>query len=229
MKLLRLLAILSLPLLATHAAEPGPKTLLGERGKLLLSDDLTAAPDGKTWRAAKGQWDVADGALRGAEKPEDMHGAVTRHALAFENAIIQYDVKLDGCKVTTLSINDDKDHMCRVLLNPTGFIVQRDDHDHDGPDKAVVFGKQTVALKAGEWQTVTLEIVGDTMLATVNGAHATFGSDALLGTKKANFGFTVSGQSASFRNLRVWEAAPNTDWDKTKLTLTSTPPVRAAK
>ncbi len=229
MKLQSALTLLSLPLCASFAAD-APKTLLAEPGKQLLSDDLKTAPDGKEWKAAKGKWEVMDGILSGAEKPEDKHGAVMRHALAFENAVIQYEVKLDGAKMTTLSISDAKEHVCRVLLNPTGFTVQKDDHDHDGPDKAVIFGRQNIPLKTGEWHTVVLEIVGDTMLATVDGAHATFGSDPLLATKKANLGFTVAGQSTSFRNLRVWDAVPKQDWEKTKLTIKPAPvPKVAAK
>jgi hypothetical protein len=227
MKLLTALTLLTLPFYAASAAD-APKTLLAEPGKLLLSDDLTTAPDGKDWRAAKGKWEVEEGVLSGAEKPEDKHGAVTRRALAFENAVIQYEVRLDGAKMTTLSINDAKEHMCRVLLNPTGFTVQKDDHDHDGPDKAVVFGRQNIPLKTGEWHTVVLEIVGDTMLATVDGAHAIYGSDPLLATKKANLGFTVSGQSTSFRNLRVWDATLKKDWEKTKLTIKPAPVPKVA-
>ena len=83
----------------------------------------------------------------------------------------------------------------------------------------------------GEWHTVVVEFVGDTMLATVDGANATFGSNELLATQKANLGFTVAGQSASFRNLRVWEATANKDWAKTKATIppAPVPPVAPAK
>jgi hypothetical protein len=124
--------------------------------------------------------------------------------------------------MTTLSINDAKEHVCRVLLNATGFTVQKDDHDHDGPDKAQVYGRRSVNL-GSDWHTVVLEIVGDTMLATVDGANATFGSNELLATEKANLGFTVSGQSASFRNLKVWSATANKGWEKAKATIPPAP------
>ncbi len=229
MKNLLILPILLATLAAASAAEP--KTLLAERGKSLFSDDLNKAPDGQAWKAAKGKWEIVDGALRGAEVPADMHGAVTRHALAFKDAVLQFDVKLDGAKTVSLSINDAKEHLARVLFNPTGFTVQKDDHDHDGPDKAVIFGRRAVKFEPGAWHTVVVEIVGDTMLATLDGANATFGSHEMIGTPKANFGFTVGGQSASFRNVRVWEATANKDWEKTKATIPPSPtaPPVAAK
>src|SRR3954466_999493 len=117
MKLLPL-ALLLLPVLTLHAADPAPK--LAERGKLLLTEDF-ATLNPKEWPAAKGKWEASDGALKGAELPADKHPGVVRRQAVFTDAIIQYDVKLDGAKGTTLSINGAKGHICRVLLSPTGF------------------------------------------------------------------------------------------------------------
>ena len=38
---------------------------------------------------------------------------------------------LDGAKAISLSINDAKEHVARVLITPTTLRVQRDDHDHE--------------------------------------------------------------------------------------------------
>ncbi len=208
--------LLLLPLLACrlHAADAETKTLMTERGKLLFSDDLNKVT--KDWRSAKGKWEIVDGALKGSELKADMHGAVTRHLMAFQDVVVQYEVKLAGCRQTTFSVNDDKEHLCRVLINKDGFIVQKDDHDHDGPDKAVIFGKHSTAIKPGEWHTVLIEIRGNEMLASLDGQSVEFGAHDLIGSKKANFGFTVAGESVFFKNLRVWEALPNKNWEKNK-------------
>ncbi|HEY3899167.1 MAG TPA: family 16 glycoside hydrolase [Chthoniobacter sp.] len=197
-----------------------PKTLLAERGTLLLSDDLNAAPS-KEWRVAKGKWEAVDGAVQGEELPADKHPGVMRRQLKFQNAIFQYSFKLDGAKQTTLSINDEKEHVCRVLIRPNGFTVQKDDHDHDGPDKAVVFKTIATPIKEGEWHTVVVEILGEEMLASIDGDKVGFGAHELIGTPKANFGLTVNGQKVSFKNLRVWEALPNKNWAETKAKLAS--------
>jgi hypothetical protein len=211
----------------TFAADASnePKTLLAERGTLLFSDDLNAAPS-KEWRIAKGKWEAVDGAVQGEELPEDKHAGVMRHQLKFQNAIFQYSFKLDGAKQTTLSINDEKEHVCRVLIRPNGFTVQKDDHDHDGPDKAVVFKTIASPIKEGEWHTVVVEILGQEMLASIDGDKVGFGAHELIGTQKANFGLTINGQKASFKNLRVWEALPNKSWAQTKVKLASTEPAK---
>jgi len=211
-----------------HAADP--KTLMTERGKMLFSEDF-AQPIQKAkmekgkaptagWRVAKGKWENADGALKGTEIKADMHGAVARYPLEFKDVIIQYDVRVDGCKMTTLSINDAKEHVCRVLINKDGFTAQKDDHDHAGPDKAVKFGTAKMDIKPGEWKTVVMELKGKEMVAHIDG-KAVAGADDMINVSKANFGFTVSGESASFRNLKVWEALPNDGWSKTKSKLTA--------
>ncbi|MCB1204884.1 MAG: hypothetical protein KDN18_11540 [Verrucomicrobiae bacterium] len=202
-----------------------PATLLAERGKLLVSEDFSSAVEparvepGKPWtvgwRLRPGKWEFNDGVMKGTEVAADKHGAVARFPLKFQDVVIQYEVRLDGCRQTTLSINDQKEHVCRVLVSPSGFTAQKDDHDHEGPDKAEVFGKAAVPVGKGEWKTVVLEIVGEEMVAHIDD-QVIAGSHELIGTAKANFGFTVAGDGASFRNLRVWEATPNPAWSKTK-------------
>jgi len=194
-----------------------PATIMTERGKLLLSDDFKGPALGKEWRVGKGKWEFADGVLKGSELKSDMHGAVMRRALPFHDLIVQYSFKLDGAKMTTLSINDAKEHVCRALMNSAGFTVQKDDHDHDGPDKAVRFETHAMPLKAGEWYTVVVEIRGKEMIARIGDKHIAYGGHEALDVDKANFGLTVAGESASFKNFRVWEALPKKDWDKSQL------------
>jgi hypothetical protein len=227
---------LAYPVLAT-AAEPStspstspsalPKTYLAERGKLLVSDDL--AKMGPQWRVAKGQWEPADGGVQVAEIPADKHGAVARQNLKFDDAIIQYSFKLDGAKGTSLSINTAKAHLCRVLVGPTGMVVRKDDKDKAGPDQAVVLGQVQEKLAPGEWHTLVVEIRGPEMLASLDGQQIAFGQHEAIAATKANFGLTVAGQSASFKDLRVWEALPNKEWEATKAELQKKTAVKTAK
>lgn len=197
---------------------PEPKTLLTQRGELLFRDDL-AQPFGQGWRAAKGKWEVVAGAMRGAELKADMHAAAARRAVPFHNVVIQYSFRLDGARQTTLSINKDKGHLCRVLVTPTGFTVRKDDSDKAGPDQAVVLETRTVPVKPGEWHTLVVELYGKTMLASLDGKEVAFGGHAALDVPKANFGLTVSGESVSFKDLRVWQALPNPEWEATRARL----------
>ena len=206
------------------AAEPAdtstdqPKTLLAERGKLIVSDDLKQ-PLGAGWRVGKGKWEVADGAIRSSELAADAHGAVARYDLKFDDAVIQYSFKLDGAKTTTLSINTTKGHLCRVLITPNGLSIRKDDMDKKGPDKAVVLQENKQPIAAGQWHTLVVEIRGQELLTSLDGQPVALGEHEAIAAMKANFGLTVAGESVSFKSLRVYEALPNPNWPATKTQL----------
>jgi arylsulfatase A-like enzyme len=212
----------------TDAAAALPKTLLTERGKLLASEDLSSPVESvkvgslsdltKGWRLKPGKWEFVEGAMRGTQLKGDNHSAGASLAAPFTDAIIQVEMQLNGCKQAILRVNDRNEHICRVIVNPRGFSAQKDDHDHEGPDQAVPFGTVAWPIAHGEWKTVLLEIRGDEMVATVDG-HSIAGTHPLLAAEKANIGLIVTGTSANFRNLRIWEAKPNRDWPATKAKL----------
>ena len=200
--------------LTLQAAENLPKTLMTERGQQLCSEDF-ATLDAKIWHAAKGQWEIAGGGLKGVEVKSDKHPAVIRRQFSFKDAVIQFDVQVNGCKQTTFSINEAKAHLARALFTPAGFSAQKDDQDHAGPDKAVRFATLAAPMKPGEWHTVVIEFLGEEMVTTMDGKTIA-GTHPVLAKEKANFGFTVGGESACYRNLRVWEAKPNPEWEQNK-------------
>ncbi len=220
--LLRSLSLLALAAVPAFAADPiapvgVPATRMLVPGKSLLSDDL-AVSLGKEWKVAKGKWDASDGAVRVAELPADMHGAVARRDVPLKAAVVAYEFKFDGAKVTSLSVNGPKGHVCRVLVRPNGFTVQKDDQDgKKGDDKAVPLATVETPVKAGEWHTLVIELRGADLLATLDGKHTAYGSHPAIDTGRTNLGLTVSGDSASFRKLRVYEAeAVRPDWESTR-------------
>lgn len=198
-------------------ADGGPlKPIMTEPGAVLVADSFASSIP-KGWRGNVGKWEVADGVVRGTEKKEQKHQAVLRRPLEFKNAVISFSFRLGESRQISLSVNDAKEHVCRVLINPKGFVVQKDDHDHDGPDKAVVFARIAMPIAVGEWHTALVEICGSEMVAQIDGAKQVgFGAHELLDRPKANFGFTAAGGTAEFRDIKVWDATPRADWAETK-------------
>ncbi len=212
-----LFPILALALAAQAPAADAVKPLLAVPGKVIYENKLDAPP-GEPWKTRVGKWELAEGAWKGSERAEDNHGAVARLPRELPDFIIEYEVKLDGARSTTLSLNAVKDHMARIIISPKLVTVQRDDNDHGGPDKAVVFARIPAEIAPGVWHKVRMEMVGDTMLGQVDGVTA-WGSDDLFKTPRKDPGFTVAGESVAFRNLVIREAALNPDWEAVKATL----------
>lgn len=211
---------------AVVAAEPAttpapvPATVMLTPGKVLLNDPLNA-PLAKEWKSAKGKWEAVDGAVRGAEIPADMHGAVTRRQLPMTDAVIAFSFKLDGTKAISLSLNGAKGHVSRVRITPAGVTVQKDDQDgKNGPDKGAMLDTAKVAIKPGEWHTMVVELQGPDILATLDGKHTAFGTHEAIDKPKTNLGLTVAGSSASFKDLSVRDATgPAKGWDATRAKL----------
>jgi hypothetical protein len=214
LRLLALLAFVS-PLCAADA----PATLLAQPDKEIVNDQLTKDAKAAAWKVAKGKWERTTEGTRVEEIPADKHGAVSRVTQDLQDLVIAFEFRLDGAKSVSLSINATKDHMARVSITPTTLRVQKDDHDHDGPDKAVVFLTAAQPFEAGTWHRVVLEMVGDTMVATIDDKLSAFGRDPLFLTPKVNPGFTCAGQSATFRNFTLWSAKPEAkaSWKETSV------------
>ena len=208
--------LFSLLAAAAISLQAEDKPLLAIPGEVIFESKLDTAP-GAPWKAAKGKWELVDGVLRGAELVADKHGAVTRLPNKLQDFVIEYEFKFEGARTTSLSINAVKDHMARINITPKSVTIQRDDNDHEGPDKAIVFARFPADLGTG-WHKVRLEMVGDTMLGKVDDLVA-WGANDLFKTEKANPGFTVGGESVSFRHFSIRTATMNPVWDKVKATL----------
>ena len=193
--------------------------LMTTPGAALATDSFVSALP-KAWRPGKGTWAVEGGVVRGTEVAADKHGAVMRRALVFTDAIITFSFRLDQARQISLSINDAKGHMCRLVINPRGFTVQKDDHDHTGPDKAVVFARVPMTLAPAEWHTAVVELHGAEMVAQIDNSRMVgFGAHEMLNQPKANFGFTVAGGPAEFRDITIVAAKPRANWAETKARL----------
>lgn len=212
---MKVTALLFLALASLVSAAEKP--LLALSGEVLYESKLDTAP-AAPWKAAKGQWELKDGVLRGSELAADKHGAVTRLPNKLKDFILEYEFKFEGARTTSLSINAVKDHMARISITPKSVTVQRDDNDHAGPDKAVIFARFPAELAPGTWHKVRLEMVGDTLLGQVDDLTA-WGRSDLFKADKTNPGFTVGGQSVDFRHLSLRAATLNPEWESVKVTL----------
>jgi hypothetical protein len=208
-------------------ADDLPVTVLAKPGKLLVTEDFSKPlppPEGSTaqfasgfhgWRCnvvpRGGKWEVTEGTFKGVETPEVHHPATASIGFDFKDVVIQcevrmHDVPMDGRarRFFMVRTTDEKDYVCSVILDESGWRIQKDDNDHGGPDKAVPLGQIKTPIKLGEWQKVVFEIRGDEMAGTVNGQSLT-GRHPLIASGKKSIMF-VSGVEGSVRNLRVWEA-----------------------
>ena len=246
-----LLAFLSLPAVAGEL----PKTVMTARGKLLVSEDFARpiAPfEGKTNGFASGfagwcyrpgplkrnTWIVADGVLTGIESAEAHHPATLSYGLEGKDMVIQCEIRLDdvpadGRKYRSLFVKatDEKDYVCGIFVGPGSMTAVPYDGNKISPvtkqrDKAPAHSVP-VPMKLNEWHTLVVEISGDEIVGSLDGTSVTC-QNPLIAAGKHSIMLGV-GTQAGFRHLRVWEALPNADWSKTRLTMPGVTGVSAAK
>lgn len=197
---------------------PDSNTKMVTIDKIVFEDSL-AKGFGEDWKIAKGKWENFDGSIRGSEIKADMHGAVSRHDASFTDGVVKFNFKLEGTKGISISLNATKGHICRVAIKPSGFSVVKDSQDKKAGDKAMALASSDTPIKIGEWHSMVLELQGPNMLATLDGKITIIGTHPAVEKPKSNIGLTVSGESASFKDLKVSSGTLSKDWDKTKAAL----------
>lgn len=196
MRSLKIVLLLSAPLMA---AEIQP----AKRGAVLLEDDFQGPAIHAAWKQAKGKWQIVNGALKGVEVASDKHAAVVRRPVAYRDAVIEFAFKFDGARMTHLSLNSSKGHVCRVTIDPKGFVLKKDKTNAKSDDKPAVLARRDVKFEQGKWYTMVVEVRGKQLSARV-GADSATGEHEGIDVDKADIGFPVAGDSASLDYVKVW-------------------------
>lgn len=235
---------LSLSIAALPAdAEPEvlPKTFATKRGREIYANALAQLPDRtpdkiqtfasgfKGWRfnpgpegGKGGRWEQSDNAFRGIESPGANHPATASYGVAFQDAIIQVDVRLndvpaEGRKYRSIFVKatDEKDYVCGLFLGQGGLNLVPYSADRINPaSKQREKDPQAsvrLSLNLGEWYTVLLELRDGEAVGSVAGKTVALKAP-LFAAPKCSVMLGV-GTDASFRNLRIWEALPKQDGD----------------
>jgi hypothetical protein len=228
-------ALITTALLATAmsshivAAEPSAvETILATRGQLLLHDDGTIVRGGpKTFalgkdtsvRASAGKWkkNPDNGAWRSTWPTKRGHIPVASYHVAAKDLIVEVSFRLALDNRERLT-----GHILSAWANPnhdfieSGFLLQ---HIHKTPEKEIIkdllLDRQPLAIKALEWQTAVLEVVGDETLFRM-GPHVAYAKFDELKGQKTKVSLTLGKTWHEVKRVRVWEATANPKWSVNK-------------
>jgi CubicO group peptidase (beta-lactamase class C family) len=230
--------------LTASAEDSLPKTLMTQRGKLLVSENFaklltpfTGVPVGfasgfSGWRynikPKAGKWEQLDGVFKGVELVESHHPATASYGIQYKDAIIQCEVRLDNVpadgrphRTVFVNITDAKDYVFQLSVGTGGVFLTPFDAARINPASKQrergISAKALLPVKLDVWHTLVIEIKGDEAVGTLDGRSITV-SNPLIGADKHSV-MIGAGMQGSFRNFRVWEALPNPEWPKNKQTL----------
>lgn len=206
----------NLPAQTTASMAP----LMTVPGAVLIDDDFsTAIPPG--WNQHKGKWEIREKSVHGTTLAEQRHYAFLAHEIDASNLIISFSFLLEQAREIDLCLNANLSPICRLIISETRFSVQRDDPDETGPEQVIQMMPVAVKLDPNVWHDVILEIMGSEILAQIDGDPVvSLGQHPQIDCPKQIVGLGVMGGPGGFRNVKVWEAKPNPEWEKLKPTLT---------
>lgn len=205
------------------ADEPsGPKLLMTTLGKPILDEPFTPESWQKNWGKSwnKGDWQIMGDQLRVAEKPADGHHPEIGYnpkgsgGAVLHDVVVQCRFKYDGAKWMGFGFTD-KEHVARIMINNGGFELVKMS-GIGGTTKGVKLDRQSMDWDKSKWYTLTIELLGNEIIANVDDQHVLYGSAEGLDIDKNRFTLIVGGQHGWYDELKIWEALPNPTWEKKK-------------
>jgi hypothetical protein len=209
------------------------------KGKLLLDDNCTTERGkkmvklNKPWsvRAGAGKWQKNDGYYQSSWTKDLGHTPVMAFVANYKNVIIEVSFRYNKMtldwhtqcfRIALDNASLYKGHVLSAWANPNndfieeGFILQ---HISKKPDKTIIndiiFDKQALVFKQGQWHTAIIELVDDEALFQMDGNIAYAKSDKINVDKKL-FSLTLGKTRHDIKHVRVWNASLKKNWSANK-------------
>lgn len=176
-------------------------------GKIVVEDNFERAELGKGWAGVRGDWEIKDGVLTGAEKASDKHAAVLNLNRPNTDSIVAFRFKLDGPETFNLSFNHAKGHLFRVTVGPNGLVLTKDKDKKDPKSKMINMATAKGSFKQGQWHSILVEVKGDKVVAQTSNGLKVSGSHGDFLTEKPSYRFVMKGQHLLIDDLKIWDVA----------------------
>ena len=183
---------------------------LSSKGELIYEENFEELT--KRLQVGEGKWQIVDGAsIKGMQQKEDGHTAFRKMFLDHQDVIYQFDTMLEDTAYAKFLINYERVHLANCIIKPKEFSISKLNEVNkrkqmealakaegkpvekgDWQKKNVVLAREEISIEKGQWCTVTIELVGDQMVAhlgdvTLRGKHPG------LKERKTNFGIQAAG------------------------------------
>jgi len=185
------------------AVKEAPVAVLAPaQGEVVMNENLSQMP-AKPWTSSAGKWTAHDGALWGAETPQDKNGALLRTPCAISDGTIDFEINFDGANRHSLRIEaGDPQHTFRVVIARNSIEITRSPFPGEGPDATETLARKPLDLQKARWYPVRLVFQGNVLSVQVNDTQ-THASHAIFANQKTALNFLVFGETAGFRNVRI--------------------------
>lgn len=198
--------VMGLNLCFLYAGDPPANSVLA------LQDAFDRSELGEGWNAAKGNWRIVDGVLRGSEIAEEKHAAAIRRVVESKNAVYELRFRfIDQAKGFHFGFDpapgelNKKGHLLSVVITPESWqILKHPDKNRPKDDPAEALAKAETTFQTGQWYTLRIMTWSNYVTASVEGKEPLKASHETFAVKKPTLVFRCMGDGVEIDDIHVW-------------------------
>ena len=186
-----------------EARIPSPP-LLTEPRQLYAADHFSLGQISSRWHFNK-DWSAENGILQRAAGGNDTTRIFLKDAM-FRDVLIRFDFRLRKTKDLRLVTGGNGHYNAVVHIRPDHFFIQTA-MDRDAPYFSYRHGECAFDFDPDRWYTMTVEFLGDHLVAHVDRDHLAYARHPILDRERGYFALQVDELPAEFDNVQILTAA----------------------
>ncbi|QDU36137.1 Arylsulfatase [Maioricimonas rarisocia] len=193
-----------------EARTPSPPLLTTPR-QLAFADHFTPGQVSPRWFFS-GEWAAENGILRRADDGTGTTRIFLRET-EFDDALIRFDFRLHESQDIRLVTGGDGHYNAVIHIRPDHFFIQTA-LDKSGPYFPSRHGECAIDFDPGRWYTMTVEFLGDRLVAHVDPEHLASAQHPILDRTRQYFAFQVDESAAAFDNVQIFTVGRHPELDR---------------
>lgn len=181
--------------------------LLAEPRQLQFADHFSGPASERLWY--NGDWSAEDGILQRVDSGTDNTRIFLRDA-AYGEVLIRFDFQLQKSKDIRMLTGSHGHYNSVVHVRPDHFYIQTA-KDETGPYFSYRHGECAYDFDPDHWYTMTVEIIGNQMVAHIDREHVAYATHPILEKDRTYFAFQVDDQPAAFDNIQMFTVREHRD------------------
>jgi arylsulfatase A len=186
-----------------HVSARSPsRPLLTEPGKLFFAEHFSGKASDRFWYSS--DWSAENGILQRIPTGSKDTRIFLREA-DYGDALIRFDFRLQAAQDVRLVTGSHGHYNAVIHIRQDHFYIQTA-KDETGPYFSYRHGECAYRFDPDRWYTMTVEFLGDQLVAHVDQAHLAYATHPILNKKRTYFAFQVDDHAAAFDNVQIFNA-----------------------
>jgi arylsulfatase A-like enzyme len=178
------------------------RPLLTQTRNLLFGEHFSEGQVSENWVFQK-EWKVESGVLT-----RNQVGGTNKRIFYkdpnFQDALIRFDFQFNGATDIRLITSSNGSYKTELHIQKDIFYIQTA-QDKKGTWFPTRHGQRAFKFKKGKWYTMTIEFIGDQVIAHLDHKHMVYAKNPMISNQRTDLAFQVDQTGASFDNLQVFQ------------------------